>query len=662
VCGLTGFIGHPGGAGALHQRVRIMADALAHRGPDDSGEWVDAEMGLAMGFRRLAIIDLSPAGHQPMVSASGRFVATMNGEIYNFEDLRKDLGRSGQAPTFRGHSDTEVMLASFDAWGIDAAVPRFNGMFGIAAWDRLERKLHLVRDRMGVKPLYYGFAGPTFMYGSELKALRCHPDFTGRIDRGALQLYLRFTYVPAPYSIYEGVSKVMPGTIVTFDPKKSQATTETYWSVRDAAKRGMESRFQGSFDEAAQEVDELARDAIRIRMVADVPLGVMLSGGIDSSLVTALMQAQSGSPVRSFSIGFTDTSYNEAPYAAAVAERLGTHHTALTMTVDDVLDVIPGLPSMYDEPFGDSSQMPTHLVSRLARQDVTVCLSGDGGDELFGGYLRYFMGERLLSGLAMVPRLMQPMLGRALTAVPPEAWDRVLQLGHPLLPRLLRQRRPGERIHKVARVLRAADPDAMYFELVSHWSEVVVDAGEATAPVTERADWPSLDNPIERMMFFDQISYLPDDILVKVDRASMAVALEAREPLLDYRLVEFAWRLPLSMKVRGGKGKPVLRKVLAQHLPSSLIDRPKMGFGIPLEQWLRGPLRVWAESLLDPSLLSDQGLIDPKPIRAKWDEHLAGKADWKFHLWSVLMFQAWLDSVVQPSGPTPVPLAVGRGC
>jgi asparagine synthase (glutamine-hydrolysing) len=632
MCGVTGFVTTPAPADELTRDVRRMCDALVHRGPDDAGEWTDADAGVAVGFRRLAIIDLSPAGHQPMISASGRFVATLNGEIYNFEELRRELRAAGLAPEFRGHSDTEVMLAAFDAWGVEAAVRRFNGMFAIAAWDRSSRRLHLVRDRMGVKPLYYGFAGRTFMYGSELKALRRHPDFAGRIDRGALRLYLRYMYIPAPHTIYEGFAKLMPGTILTFDPATRRTETTLYWSVCDAAVRGMEHRFAGSEEEASRELEALLRDSIGIRMVADVPLGVFLSGGVDSSLVTALMQAQSSSAVKTFAIGFTDAAYNEAPFAAAVARHLGTDHTELTMTEDDVVALIPRLPAMYDEPFADSSQIPTHLVSALARRHVTVSLSGDGGDELFGGYVRYFVGQRVFRALGAVPAPLRPPLGRALTALSPQAWDRVTFRRH-----------FGERVHKVARVLAADDADAMYFELVSHWPDIVIGGnGASEAPVTDRLGWPPLADAVERMMFFDQISYLPDDILAKVDRASMAASLESREPLLDYRLVEFAWTLPLSMKVRGGKGKRVLRRVLYRYVPESLIERPKMGFGIPLDAWLRGRLREWAESLLDPAAMRAEGLLDPSPIREKWDEHLAGRADWRHYLWAVLMLQAWL--------------------
>jgi asparagine synthase (glutamine-hydrolysing) len=643
MCGLAGFVsGGAETADALRSSVRRMCGALVHRGPDDAGEWIDAPNGVAIGFRRLAIIDLSPAGHQPMPSASGRYVATLNGEVYNFEALRQTLQRAGRAPAFRGHSDTEVMLAAFDAWGVEDAVRRFNGMFAIAVWDRDLRRLSLVRDRLGVKPLYYGFAGRTFLYGSELKALRRHPEFAAGIDRAALQLYLRFTYVPAPRSIYQGIAKLMPGTILSFDPESRAVETTVYWSAREAAMAGTTRRFEGSEEEAADAVETLARDAVRLRMVADVPLGVFLSGGIDSSLVTALMQAQSAVPVRTFSIGFAEAEYDESAYARDVAAHLGTCHTALDVTPQDAVDVIPGLASMYDEPFADSSQIPTHLVAALARRSVTVSLSGDGGDELFGGYRRYLIGARLFRSASFLPAAMRRTIGRLLTALPPPAWDRALGAGGSWLSPSLRPPRAGERIHKVARALTAADPDAMYFELVSHWNGLVVDGGAAGARVEWRDTVPALRDPVERMMFFDQISYLPDDILAKVDRASMAVSLEVREPLLDYRLVELAWTLPAAMKVRAGIGKPVLRRVLRRHLPAALVDRPKMGFGMPLDRWLRGRLRDWAESLLDAAAIRNEGWLDEIQIRDKWRAHLDGNGQWQYHLWAVLMFEAWL--------------------
>jgi asparagine synthase (glutamine-hydrolysing) len=632
MCGLAGFIASAATTDELTNAVRGMCGVLVHRGPDDSGEWIDADAGAALGFRRLSILDLSPAGHQPMLSRSGRYVATLNGEIYNFEALRREL----DGP-WNGHSDTEVLLAAFEAWGIEAALQKCIGMFAIALWDRQTRRLTLIRDRMGVKPLFYGFAGSTFLYASELKALRRHPAFEGRIDRGALQMYLKYMYVPAPWSIYEGIGKLMPGTMLTFDPATRKVETTTYWSVREAATRGVTHRFRGSEEDASRELENLLRDSVRLRMVSDVPIGVFLSGGLDSSIVAALMQAQSDVPVRTFAMGFTEAAYDEAPFAAAVAKHLGTNHTEMYVTPEDAMAVIPKLAAMYDEPFADSSQIPTHLVAQLARRHVTVALSGDGGDELFGGYNRYFIGQVLFHRLAAIPRPIRPILGRMLTSIPSRTWDR-------MFAPFLRQQRPGERVHKMARVLAANDPDAMYFELVSHWSNVVIGGSEHESPLTDRAHWPPLEDAIERMMYFDQLSYLPDDILTKVDRATMAVSLEAREPLLDHRLVEFAWTLPLSMKVRGGKGKHVLRRVLDRYVPRPLIDRPKMGFGMPLETWLRGRLRDWAESLLDESTLRAQGLLDPKPIREKWEEHVAGKGEWKYYLWAVLMLQSWLSS------------------
>lgn len=645
MCGLAGFVATRAATrDDLVHTVRRMCAAIAHRGPDAQGEWIDADCGVALGFRRLAIIDLSSAGHQPMASATGRYVGTLNGEIYNFEELRCTLEGAGAAPRFRGHSDTEVMLAAFDAWGVPAAVERFNGMFAVAVWDRVERRLHLIRDRMGVKPLYFGTAGGSFVYGSELKALRQHPDFNPSINRGAVHLFLRFLSVPDPHCIYDGVAKLKPGTILSFDPRTGRTETTAYWSVVDAVRRGVGQRYQGSEEDAAIELERLARDAVRLRMVADVPVGVFLSGGVDSSFVAALMQAQSGSAVRSFAIGFSDANYDEARFAQAVAAHLGTEHTEMIMTPADAMAVIPRLPSMYDEPFADSSQIPTHLVSAIARQHVTVSLSGDGGDELFGGYVRYFMGQRLLRWLGEVPRWMQPALGRSLALMPPHVWDRLFALGWRSLPSSLQRPRSGERVHKIARVLASGDPDALYFELVSHWPELVDQTISPEAPATARASWPPLTDSVERMMFLDQISYLPNDILTKVDRASMAVSLEARQPLLDYRLVEFVWTLPLTLKVRNGKGKHLLRRVLRKYVPAALVERPKMGFGMPLDHWLRGHLRDWAESLLDERTIRDGGFIDPAPVRAKWKDHLSGRGEWTHQIWAILMLQAWLQA------------------
>jgi asparagine synthase (glutamine-hydrolysing) len=645
MCGLAGFVAaQPGPPEDLMDSLRPMCEAIAHRGPDDTGEWIDAACGVALGFRRLAIIDISPTGHQPMVSASGRYVVTLNGEIYNFETLRVQLEEAKEAPPFRGHSDTEVLLAAFDAWGVEAAVKRLNGMFAIALWDRKSRRLHLIRDRMGVKPLYYGWAGRTFLYGSELTALRRHPGFSCAIDRVAVQLYFRFLYVPAPFSIYENARKLMPGTTLTFDPATGRAETTVYWAVSAAAIHGVRHRFRGSEMEASQELEALLGDAVRMRMVADVPVGAFLSGGVDSSLVTALMQAQRSTPVRTFSLGFTEGEYDEAPYAASVARYLGTDHTELYVTPDDIASVIPKLPSMYGEPFADSSQIPTHLVAMLARRQVTVGLSGDGGDEVFGGYSRYAIGEKLFRRLATLPVAMRPAIGRALASLPASIWNRILAVGRPLLPAAFRRPYWGERLHKLARMIAARTPDAMYFELISYWTDLTRHAMALESPLAYHPDWQALSEPVDQMMFLDQTSYLPDDILTKVDRASMAASLEVRAPLLDYRIVEFSWTLPLSMKGRNGQGKRVVRRVLDRYVPKSLSERPKMGFSIPLESLLRGRLRDWAESLLDPAAIGAQGLLDAELVGRRWSQYVGGDDHWKNHIWGVLMFQAWMET------------------
>lgn len=649
MCGISGFIDSAGQTNreALGAIATRMADTLRHRGPDDSGVWVDAEGGIGFGYRRLAIIDLSTEGRQPMHSACGRYMIVFNGEIYNFKDLRQELERLGHA--FRGHSDTEVMLSSISQWGLEAAVERFNGMFAFALWDRKERLLYLVRDRLGKKPMYYGWMGRTFLFGSELKALRAHPDFKGEIDRNALALYMRYNCIQAPYSIYKGIYKLPPATMLTLDraamDRRAVTAPVPYWSAREVAERGVAEPFTGSANEAIAHLDNLLRDAVQLRMEADVPLGVFLSGGVDSSTVVALMQAQSERPVKTFSIGFYESHYNEADDAKAVARHLGTDHTELYVTPEEAMAVIPRLPILYDEPFSDSSQIPTFLVSGLARQHVTVSLSGDGGDELFGGYNRYFWGRSIWQKVGWMPTGLRGAVAKALTTVSPQAWEVLFRNAGPFLPDKFKQRTPGDKLHKLADILAVDNPEAMYLRLVSHWDDpasLVVAACEPTTIVTNPSRWADLSDFTQRMMFLDTVTYLPDDILVKVDRASMGVSLEARAPLLDYRVVEFAWRLPFSMKIRGEQGKWLLRQVLYKYVPQELIERPKAGFGIPLNAWLRGPLREWAETLLDERRLREEGFFNPKPIREKWLEHLSGKRNWQYHLWDVLMFQAWL--------------------
>jgi len=651
MCGIAGAVDTRARSSAaeLDAIARRMADALIHRGPDDGGTWTDAGAGVALGHRRLSILDLSPEGHQPMRSACGRFVIVYNGEVYNYRELRAELEKERAAPAWRGHSDTEVILAAIRHWGLDAALGRFVGMFAFALWDQEQRVLHLVRDRMGEKPLYYGWINDVFLFGSELKALRAHPQWRGEIDRNALALFLRHNYIPAPYSIYRNVYKLRPGTALTLrlDGSRTGAEPElqpaSYWSVRQAAERGVAEPLAEA--DLENHLDRLLREAVAGQMVADVPLGAFLSGGVDSSTVVALMQAQSARPVKTFSIGFREAGYDEAVHAQAVACHLGTDHTELYVSPAEAMAVIPRLPALYDEPFSDSSQIPTFLVSQLARRHVTVSLSGDGGDELFGGYNRYFWGRRIWRNIGWMPRWLRGMLARGMSSVSPQSWDRVFQMAGPVLPGHLEQSAPGDKLHKLAEVLAVDCPESMYQQLVSHWkspTRLVPGSMEPATCLTDRHQWARLPDFTLRMMFLDMISYLPDDILVKVDRASMGVSLESRVPLLDHRLVEFAWRVPLSLKLRGDGGKWLLRQVLHRYVPRELIDRPKMGFGIPIDSWLRGPMREWADALLDEKRLREEGFFAPVPIREKWAEHLSGKRNWQYYLWDVLMFQSWL--------------------
>jgi asparagine synthase (glutamine-hydrolysing) len=645
MCGIAGFW-TPGGAAlpAADGAVRAMADALRHRGPDDAGTWLDGEAGIALGHRRLSILDLSPCGHQPMVSADGRWVLAFNGEIYNFAELRAPLEAAGVR--FRGHSDTEVLLEAIARWGVVPAVQRAAGMFALAAWDREARALHLARDRFGEKPLYHGWMGGTFLFGSELKALRAHPAWRGAVDRGALALFLRFNCVPAPFSIYEGVRKLLPGHVATVTGRGEPAT-EPYWSLEEAALRGAREPLEGSDEELVARTEACLGTTIAQQMVADVPLGALLSGGIDSTTVVALMQAASARPVRTFTIGFHEKGYDEAGHARAVARHLGTEHTELYVTPQEALDVIPSLPTLYDEPFGDSSAVPTFLVARLARAHVTVALSGDGGDEMFGGYTRYFLGERIWRRLSGVPHPLRLAGAAALRTLPPAAWQRVADVLQAALPPGRRVAHAGDRVHKLAGLFGAASGLDMYRLLVSHWREpaaLVVDGHEPEARHATLARAGGLSSLVERMMLTDAQTYLPDDIMVKVDRATMGVSLESRAPFLDHRVAEFAWRLPLRAKVRDGIGKWVLREVLVRHVPRALVERPKMGFGVPIDHWLRGPLRGWAADLLAPERLRREGFLRPGEITRRWRQHQAGTHNWQYHLWDVLMFQAWLEA------------------
>jgi len=640
MCGLTGFLRWEGLGADAPALARAMADRIAYRGPDDSGVWIDDPAGVALAHRRLSVVDLSPAGHQPMLSAGGRWVLAYNGEIYNHLDLRKRLEAAGSAPLWRGHSDTETLLAAIEAWGVDETLKRSVGMFALALWDRQERSLWLARDRIGEKPLYYGWQGDSFLFGSELKALRAHPSFNATVDRGALALLLRHNYVPAPHSIYTGIRKLTPGTWLRLDAASRDPEPVAYWSLGEVAERGAGDPFTGTDAEAVNALEERLDSAVRGQMMSDVPLGALLSGGIDSSLITALMQANSTRPVRTFTIGFDEKQYDEAVHARAVAAHLGTEHTELRLSSNDALALIPQLPAMYDEPFADSSQLPTHLVMKLARQHVTVALSGDAGDEFFGGYNRYFLGPRVWKRMAPLPAWSRRFAGALLSRAPAGAIDRGWHaVGNPFGVTQL-----GAKLSRVGARLRTVDSlDDLHVELQSEWTDANPAGPRAEALLDLRNRWPRLADPVARMMSLDALTYLPDDILVKVDRASMAVSLETRAPFLDREVMEFAWRLPMHMKIRGGKGKWILRQLLDRHVPRSLIERPKMGFGIPLDPWLRGPLREWAGDLLAEERLRSEGYLRSEAIKRTWHKHLRGEGSHGYRLWSVLMFQAWLQ-------------------
>jgi asparagine synthase (glutamine-hydrolysing) len=645
MCGIAGFLST---RSVDEDVVRRMIDPIRHRGPDDQGVWIDREAGVGLGHRRLSIIDLSPLGHQPMESADGRWVISYNGEIYNHEELRAELA----GVEWRGHSDTETLVEGIAAWGLERTLERSVGMFAFALWDRRERRLHLVRDRFGEKPLYYGWAGGDFLFGSELKALRAHPGFDNPVSRKALRLYAARTYIPAPLSIYERIYKLEPGCILSLAPG-AEAMAEPpevgasgpvrltrYWSYREVMRKG----FADPIEDEAEAVDGLERvlaAAIKGQSFADVPVGAFLSGGIDSSTVVALYQKYSPTPVRTFSIGFEEAGFNEAEYAKAVAAHFGTVHNERYVTVSETRDVIPKLPSMYDEPFADSSQIPTHLVSAFAREQVTVALSGDGGDELFAGYNRHFAAPRLWQRLQRLPRPVRAMIGGPLSTLPPGLWNRASRLvaagRHPYF---------GTKVQKALRVAGAARSfDDVYTSFLDEWD--FEDSPVLGAAGGEAGGWdldfaPGAPDTL-RMMYCDAVSYLPDDILCKVDRASMAVSLESRVPFLDHRVAEYAAAIPLGMKVKGGKGKHILRRLLYREAPEALFERPKAGFAVPVGEWIKGPLRDWAETLLSADRLRREGWFDAAMIRRRWQQHLSGQRDSTPALWAVLMFQAWLD-------------------
>lgn len=643
MCGIAGFMDR-----TVRDPEAVCASMIAtltHRGPDDSGCFVQREAGLALGHRRLSILDLSAAGHQPMSSESGRFTLVFNGEIYNHLEIRADLGRHRDVRQgWRGHSDTETLLAAVEVWGLKQTLLRCCGMFALALWDRDRRVLTLARDRAGEKPLYFGRAGQTFFFASELKALQAHPAFEADIDRGSLALFMRHCYIPEPLSIFRGVQRLPAGTLLEVNANGSHQEPVPYWNFAEIASTGRHNPFQGDESAALAALERVLGAAVGRQMVADVPLGAFLSGGIDSSLIVALMQRQCASRVRTFTIGFSEPEYDESPYARAVAKHLGTDHTQLIVTPAQSMSVIPRLATIYDEPFADSSQIPTLLVSQLARQHVKVSLSGDGGDELFGGYNRYVWAKRVW-GAARALGPLRNVAARGIRALSPETWTRVVGYCRPLIPQRWRPSNAGDRLHKAAELL-CATQEQLYRSLISHWpapSQVVVGGFEPSSPIASLMARPEEGSFEERMMLWDFLTYLPGDILTKVDRAAMAVSLETRVPMLDREVIEFAWSLPLTMRVHAGEGKWLLKQLLARYVPRALTDRPKTGFGIPIDSWLRGPLREWAEALLEETRLRRDGFFNPEPIRRKWQEHLSGRRNWAYWLWDVLMFQSWWD-------------------
>jgi asparagine synthase (glutamine-hydrolysing) len=652
MCGLTGFLGgDKTNFKKNSQQLKCMTDEIMHRGPDDEGFWIDEDYKVAIGHRRLSILDLSSAGHQPMHSTSGQYIIAFNGEIYNHLELRVRLNdESNSVIEWNGHSDTETLLLCFEVWGVDVTLQAIKGMFVIALYDTKHNSLYLIRDRMGEKPLYYGWSGNTFLFGSELKSLKAFQGFSAEIDRNALALFLKYDYVPSPFSIYKGISKLSQGSYIKISmvndvwSQECVSSPNYYWSMNEVAKSGKGvNKFHGSDQDAIQKLDDLLYKSVKQQMISDVPLGAFLSGGIDSSVVVALMQKHSDRKVKTFTIGFNEKNYNEAEYAKKVALHLGTDHTELYITPVQALDVISRLSKIYDEPFADSSQIPTFLVSEMAKQHVTVSLSGDGGDELFGGYNRYFMANRIWKKIEKIPFTIRKLISRGITFLSPKAWDFLINSTYKFLPSSLRMSHPADKIYKLSRILTLKNIDEVYESLVSHWDnsfEVVIGSKKEANELDKDVDFL---NPEDGMMFLDSITYLPDDILVKVDRTAMSVSLETRAPFLDKDVVEFAWQLPFNMKIRDSQGKWVLRKVLDKYVPKELIDRPKMGFGVPIDSWLRDPLRDWAEDLLSEKRLKDDGYFHVESIREKWNEHLSGHRNWQYHLWSVLMFQMWLD-------------------
>ncbi len=656
MCGFAGFLTNSerlfNSFGNPTKILKLMNNQIIKRGPDTEGYWLDPNKLLGLSHRRLAIQDLSNLGHQPMLSNSKRYVVAFNGEIYNYLDLGKKLISQGYTSNFKGNSDTEVLISIIECYGFETAIKLCKGMFALAVYDTQEKYLYLCRDRFGEKPLYYGWQNSVFLFGSELKALKAHPGFIKEIDRNSLALHMKFGYVPSPYSIYKNIRKLIPGTYLKVKFCSNSYIHKTspkpipYWSLKKTIKKGLNKPFLGQEKDAISHLDKLISNSVSQQMIADVPIGAFLSGGIDSSLISAVMQSHSKKPIKTFSIGFSEQNYNEAIFAKEVALFLGTDHSELYVSPKDAIEVIPKLPEIYDEPFSDSSQIPTYLLSKMTRENVTVSLSGDGGDELFGGYNRYILTKKLWKKFSIFPLGIRSILGSFLVKPSPEKWDQTYQTFEKLLPYSLKFSNFGDKVHKGAKALKANNINSLYTTFVSHWdspNSIVIGGSDSTNFLTKLSYNDEKLSEIEKMMALDTISYLPDDILTKVDRAAMSVSLETRIPFLDHDIADFAWSLPLSMKIRGNESKWILKQLLYKYIPKNLIERPKMGFGIPLDIWLRGPLRDWAETLLDKTRLKNECFLEPSLVEKKWREHLSGARNWQSELWNVLMFQSWLE-------------------
>lgn len=633
--------------------ITRMLSSIAYRGPDACGEWVDEAAGVALGHVRLSILDLSEAGSQPMLSASGRYVIVFNGEIYNHLEIRARIDQTLAPVSWRGHSDTETLLAAIDCWGLEKALQQCVGMFAIAVWDKQNQTLSLARDRFGEKPVYYSWQKGEFAFASEIKALRQLPAFNACVDSDALSLLLHDGYISAPYTIYKDVFKLLPGHVlcITQADITAQRLSDAYpyWALESAVARGVETPFSGSVQDAVSELSGRLSQAVKGQMLSDVPLGAFLSGGVDSSLIVSLMQSQSMSPVKTFAMGFADPAYDESKYAREVAQHLGTEHTEWIVSPEEALAVIPLLPKIYDEPFADVSAIPTCILSRVAREKVAVSLSGDAGDELFAGYNRYLGAAKTWNKVSKVPRGARSLLSSTALALEPTTWDAFAYKLNHCLPKRMQYKAVGGKLHRLAKAAQAQNPSEFYEYLTAKWRDPKSVLRQGQLPAARGTQFFVQDETLslEAMMLADTVQYLPDDILVKVDRASMAVSLETRVPMLDHRLVEFAWSLPMSMKVHGGTGKWILKEVLNQYVPKALIDRPKMGFDVPIDRWLRGPLRDWAESLLDERVLEQQGFFDAKLVRTLWAAHVSGKKSHHHELWPILMFQAWHNEWMQ---------------